>query len=53
MQWCTPCAPSLGLDGARQLAAGMRADMPAAAVQDGTTPTQRVVRAPLDALGPP
>lgn len=32
------------------LDAGMPADMPAVAVQDGTTPTQRVVQAPLEAL---
>ena len=28
----------------------MPTDMPAVAVQDGTTPTQRVVQAPLDSL---
>ena len=32
------------------LDAGMPADMPAVAVQDGTTPTQRVVQAPLESL---
>jgi len=32
------------------LDAGMPTDMPAVAVQDGTTPTQRVVQAPLDSL---
>ena len=32
------------------LDAGMPHDIPAVAVQDGTTPTQRVVQAPLDGL---